>query len=294
MDHWGRIANHIAETTGAAFTIRARTSVSGGCINRTFVIADNARRFFVKCNDAGRVSMFAAEARGLQELAAADAIRVPRPICWGEGADESYLVLEFIDFDRPRRDSAATLGLQLAALHAHTADRFGWIVDNTIGATPQINTPTDNWLEFWHWRRLAYQLQLAARHGYGGSLQRKGEQLLAALPQFFSDYQPRPSLLHGDLWTGNCGYDTSGAPVVFDPAVYYGDRETDIAMTELFGGLGTEFLSAYRSAAPLDVGYRTRKTLYNLYHILNHLNLFGDGYRTQAERMMDTLLTEVR
>jgi fructosamine-3-kinase len=167
-------------------------------------------------------------------------------------------------------------------------------MDNTIGSTPQKNTPRQDWVAFWREQRLGYQLQLAARQGHGGALQRQGEQLLEYLPDFFTDHRPQASLLHGDLWSGNYSIDSQGQPVIFDPAVYFGDREADLAMTELFGGFGAEFYAAYNSSWPLEPGYAVRKTLYNLYHILNHLNLFGGGYLSQAQRMIQHLLAEVR
>ena len=147
-------------------------------------------------------------------------------------------------------------------------------------------------MRFLRERRLGFQLDLAAANGYRGRLQARGEQLLERLGQFFSHYRPKPSLLHGDLWGGNHAADAKNQPVIFDPAVYYGDRESDLAMTELFGGFSAEFHAAYRDAYPLDPGYAVRKTLYNLYHVLNHLNLFGAGYKSQAETMVDRLLSE--
>jgi len=137
-------------------------------------------------------------------------------------------------------------------------------------------------------------LNLAARNGYGGSLQRLGENLMDALPAFFTGYSPLPSLLHGDLWSGNHAYLQDGTPTIFDPAIYYGDRECDLAMTELFGGYPADFYAAYRAAYPLHAGSTVRKELYNLYHILNHANLFGGGYASQAERMMQRLLATIR
>ncbi|OOY41228.1 hypothetical protein BOV91_12580, partial [Solemya velum gill symbiont] len=166
-------------------------------------------------------------------------------------------------------------------MHRKTADAFGWNLDNTIGSTPQLNDWNKSWINFWREQRLGYQLQLA---GHQGSLQRQGEKLLESF-HLLIDHAPQPSLLHGDLWGGNIGYDDSGNPVIFDPALYFGDREADIAMTELFGGFGREFYAAYNAAWPLDAGYPIRKKLYNLYHILNHLNLFGSGYLGQAEGM---------
>jgi fructosamine-3-kinase len=143
-------------------------------------------------------------------------------------------------------------------------------------------------------QRLGFQLRLAAQNSLGTKLQRLGELLLANLEGFFPGYRPPASLLHGDLWGGNAAFAISGEPVVFDPAVYYGDREADLAMTELFGGFDSRFYAAYREAWPLDPGYGTRKTLYNLYHILNHANLFGGGYVSQTENMLQRLLAELK
>jgi len=237
--------------------------------------------------------MFEAEAAGLHELAAANAIRVPTPICSGTADGQSWLVTAYIEFGRGGRDSARQFGRQLADLHRQTSVQFGWFRDNTIGSTPQHNGYMGNWVDFYRQRRLRFQFELAARNGFAGSLQRKGERLMANLNTFFSSYAPQPSLLHGDLWGGNRAFDTAGEPVIFDPAVYYGDREADIAMTELFGGFGAEFYASYNEAWPLDDGYAVRKTLYNLYHILNHANIFGGAYAAQAESMIDQLLTEI-
>jgi len=271
-------------------------SVSGGSINTAFCLngmsAGNAVRYFAKCNRAELLDMFVAEAAGLRELVRAGAIRVPLPVCHEASDGQAWLVTEYIDFGRSGAHSAACMGKQLAALHRCDAGRFGWYRDNTIGLTPQINTQGDSWINFFRDQRLGFQLDLAAQHGFSASLQEKGERLQADLSIFFSSYRPQPSLLHGDLWGGNRGFDRAGNPVLFDPAVYYGDREADIAMTELFGGFDAGFYAAYCDAWPLDDGYRVRKILYNLYHILNHANLFGGGYARQAESMMDHLLAE--
>jgi fructosamine-3-kinase len=186
-----------------------------------------------------------------------------------------------------------TFAEQLANMHRHTKDKFGWHRDNTIGSTHQPNQWRDDWLDFWREQRLGYQLKLAGRHGARHSLIDKGEQLQDNLEVFFSGYQPEASLLHGDLWSGNYSIMSNGEPVIFDPAVYYGDREADIAMTELFGGFGHDFYSAYNNAWPLHDDYKLRKTFYNLYHIINHFNLFGGGYGSQAEGMIDRLLAEI-
>ena len=238
------------------------------------------------------LDMFVAEAAGLQAMADTNTIRVPRPVCHGVADGQSYLVLEYLPFGGS--SSARALGELLAAMHQHSSGRFGFDIDNTIGATHQDNTPDDDWISFWQQRRLGFQLQLAGKNGSGSNLLNAGEKLIDSIPQFFTTYQPQPSLLHGDLWSGNYSYLVNGEPVIFDPATYYGDREADIAMTELFGGFGSGFYDAYNNAWQLDAGYEVRKTLYNLYHIINHFNLFGGGYLGQAESMTSRLLAELK
>lgn len=291
MNIWSDIAENISKAIQHTFSIQEKRPVGGGCINEAYRIEGDARVFFVKLNAAGSLSMFEAEMAGLQELASTGAVRVPRPLCCGRSAARSYLVMEYIEF--AASGDAEVFGRQLAQLHRVHSPKYGWHRDNTIGATPQVNTPESHWTAFWRDHRLGYQLRLAARKGYGGSLQARGARLLAALPALFDAYHPPASLLHGDLWGGNYATDYAGAPVIFDPAVYYGDREADLAMTELFGGFNPRFYDAYNESYALDVGYATRKTLYNLYHVLNHLNIFGGGYGVQAEHMMAALLAEL-
>ena len=293
MLNWSEIAEAISSATSEPFTIAEYQTVGGGCINRAYRIDGGMRRFFIKLNGANAVEMFAAEAEALLALQATATVRVPMPVCWGVAGESAYLVQEYLELGPSTESSAALLGMQLAQLHRHTAEHYGWHRANTIGSTPQINTISNDWLHFWREQRLNYQLQLAARHGFGGSLQRKGERLMNALELILAGHTPPPALLHGDLWSGNHATLQDGQPVIFDPASYYGDRETDLAMTELFGGYPRRFYAAYGEHYHLDEGYRLRKTLYNLYHILNHLNLFGGGYAAQAEHMMDTLLSEV-
>jgi fructosamine-3-kinase len=292
MPPWAEIAAQISASTSLPFVVEGISSIGGGCINQAQRIEGNGRRFFVKLNDAASLAMFEAEAAGLQEIHDSGTLRIPQPVCWGKTSSTAWLVLEYLEMGRVSTRGAEAFGAGLAAMHHCTSEKFGWKRDNTIGATPQINTYTSGWGQFWRERRLGYQLQLARVNGHMGKLQVLGEKLLANLDSFFPDADPAASLLHGDLWSGNYSFDNQGQPVLFDPAVYYGDRETDIAMTELFGGFPTAFYAAYRESYPLDPGYDVRKTLYNLYHILNHLNLFGGGYRHQAEQMMSWLLAE--
>jgi protein-ribulosamine 3-kinase len=293
---WPSISNSIERATGRPFDLQHIGPVGGGCINRGHHIRGGSREYFVKLNDAARVAMFEAEADGLAEIAATKTVRVPMPLCFGSNGDYAWIVMEWLPLsaDGLSRESAARLGEQLAAMHAVHADRFGWTRDNTIGSTPQSNHQEKSWIDFWREHRLRPQLTLAATKGYRARLQIVGERLLEQLPALFTDHRPRPALLHGDLWGGNAAATVDGAPVIFDPAPYYGDREVDVAMTELFGGFPSSFYSAYRTAAPLPVGYAVRRELYNLYHVLNHLNLFGGAYLGQSEAMIDALLAEMR
>lgn len=243
--------------------------------------------------------MFAAEAAGLEALESAKAVRIPQVLGKGTTKDNAWLALEWIQSGSTAnarstsRGADRLLGEQLARQHRATPTSFGWHRNNTIGSTPQQNDWSPSWVNFLREKRLRYQLNLAADNGYGSQLQRRGETLLSSIDLFFSTYRPKPSLLHGDLWGGNRLTDDQGNPVIFDPAVYYGDREADVAMTRLFGGFSGDFYAAYEAAWPLDAGAKVRTDLYNLYHVLNHLNLFGEGYRSQALSMIDNLLAHI-
>lgn len=290
---WTAIERAIGEATGASFSATAASPVPGGSINEAVRLDGSSGSYFVKLNQPAMADMFAAEAAGLADIRATGAIRTPRPVCRGEGDGRSWLVLEFIEPGDPHDQSSQRLGEQLAALHRHTADRFGWHRDNYIGSTPQPNGASDDWAAFFGERRLQFQLDLARDNGAPAALVDAGSELVAALPAFFGNYRPVPSLLHGDLWGGNWACDTGGSPVIFDPAVYFGDRETDLAMTELFGGFNAAFYRAYNASWPLDAGYAVRRDLYNLYHVLNHFNLFGGGYGRQAQGLIKNLLSEL-
>ncbi|BAY20944.1 hypothetical protein NIES2100_06880 [Calothrix sp. NIES-2100] len=286
---WTEIDAHISRVTGEKFQSQHKRSVSGGCINQGYAVSDDERTYFVKLNQASQVAMFEAEALGLEEMLNTASIRVPQPLCWGTSGHSGYIVLEWLEIGGASTShSWQEMGRKLAAMHKATSSQgFGWKINNTIGSTPQINTWTTDWAEFYAKHRLGYQFQLARRKG--GSFP-KQEKLLAAIPELLANHQVEPSLVHGDLWGGNAGCTVSGEPVIFDPATYFGDREVDIAMTELFGGFPAAFYQGYNEVFPLDAGYEQRKTLYNLYHIINHFNLFGGGYGSQANRMIDQIL----
>lgn len=289
---WPAIADSIAAALGRSFDYTEQRPMGGGCINSSYLIASGGEHYFVKLNRQELLDMFDAEAAGLEELLDSGQVRAPKPICTGVAAGNAFFVMEYIGMGGS--GSMADLGQRLARMHQKRYPYFGWHRDNTIGSTHQPNDRHDDWFAFWRQQRLGFQLTLAAEQGYSGGLQRKGEQLMARMDGLFDGYVPHPSLLHGDLWGGNYGFDRNNQPVIFDPAVYYGDREADLAMTELFGGFGGQFYAAYGDVYPLDAGYSVRKVFYNLYHVLNHLNLFGGGYGGQAERMMDQLLAELR
>lgn len=289
---WESVVTGIRAETGNPLEQWKTRSLGGGCINAAHSLTDSATgtAHFVKVNDAALVDMFAAEAEALAEILATKTIRVPAPVCSGTACGQAFLVLEFIEMSGPRTaETESAMGRRLAALHRVTSPdgRFGWRRDNTIGSTPQHNSWSKDWPSFFAEHRLGFQLDLAARNGRSFS---RAEALLDSVPSFFESYSPTPSLLHGDLWGGNAAVDSEGNPVIFDPATYYGDRETDLAFTEMFGGFGPLFYESYRESFPVDPGYGRRAELYNLYHVLNHFNLFGGAYASQAERIMARLL----
>lgn len=284
----------VADAVGDIDPVSIRP-VGGGSINRSYEInAVGGAAYFLKTNHASTVEMFEAEQAGLRELAGANAIRVPAVVTVAVAGDNAFLLMERLQLCAATGAAGARLGTLLAGQHRHIASEYGWSRDNTIGSTKQWNGPLADWIEFYRERRLRYQLNLAADNGFdsagGRSIRERGDELLRRLPDFFTAYRPEPSLLHGDLWGGNWGAVAADEPVIFDPAVYYGDREADIAMTRLFGGFGREFYDAYDAAWPLDAGFDRRCDLYNLYHVLNHLNLFGGGYLRQVSDMLDRLL----
>ena len=249
---------------------------SGGCIHRCYRVRIDGKARFLKLNAAQFADAFAAEADGLEALRAAG-IAAPAPQAHGVAGDQAFLLLEFLEL-RSGGDFAA-LGRMLANAHRRRGTRFGWQRDNYIGTTPQPNGWRDDWAQFWLEQRMRPQLSLAEKNGFP-----------LAVPEMalLENHNPEPALLHGDLWSGNAGF-TSAGPVLFDPAVYYGDREADLAMTELFGGFPREFYESYNSVWPVEAGYERRKHLYNLYHLLNHLNLFGAGYLGQVSSTLRLL-----
>lgn len=293
MSPWDAIEAEVRRVAGNSFSIQAYTPVGGGSINDTYRVDGAGARYFVKLNRADLAPMFAAEAAALRELDMAHALRIPAPLCSGIAAGRAYLVMEYIELQPLDGEAMAALGEGLAELHGITRVRHGWDRDNHIGSTPQRNTGTADWVEFWRENRLGYQLERAAAEDapLARELSKTGDMLLTRLDQLLAGHTPEASLLHGDLWGGNAAMDDQGRPVLFDPALYYGDRETDLAMSELFGGFSPLFFEAYSGAWPLQEGYREhRRDLYQLYHLLNHYNLFGGHYGEESLRCIHRLL----
>lgn len=289
----GQVAGAIGAATGRRLADEPERLAAGGGGGECLRWRCDTGHLFVKLVPARRLEMLEAEAEGLEALRGARAVRVPTVLGAGLAGDRAFLALEWIDLHAGSARSGSALGQQLARLHRCVAPRHGWHRDNTIGATPQHNAWSDDWTRFFADRRLGAQLDLAERGGHGGRWLERGRLLCERLGALLTGHRPVASLLHGDLWGGNWAADEEGEPVVFDPAVYHGDRETDLAMTRLFGGFGRAFYEAYESEWSLEPGAAHRIDLYNLYHVINHVNLFGGAYRRQAETTIERLLSEV-
>ena len=266
--------------------------VGGGCIHGAWRLEGRGGPVFLKTCPAASGWLLESEADGLAGLSEAGSLRVPEVL--GLGIDDSggWLALEWLELRAPSRDSERALGEGLAHQHGVAGPHFGWRRDNAIGATPQPNGPLDDWSRFFAERRIGFQLEYGRRRGLPSRLLSRGERLVEAVPELLAGRRPVPALLHGDLWGGNRAADSAGRPVVFDPAVHYGDPECDLAMTRLFGAFDRAFYEAYDAVLPPAPGRALRLRLYQLYHVLNHANLFGGGYTGQAERIIDGVLAE--
>ncbi|KAJ2449041.1 hypothetical protein EV183_005107 [Coemansia sp. RSA 2336] len=273
--------------------ILAMKPAGGGCISEAFVAETaDAGKFFVKSHMSTPTmsrdeckAMLQAEMDGLEALRQTNAIRVPKPLHVGELANGAFLIIEYIAI-RPLRDQRR-FGRQLAEMHLFAgSDQFGFAKDNWIGSTPQVNGWHSSWVELLH-RRLKYQFDLAQ---FTGDMNRMAKELLERLPEFFAGLDIKPSLVHGDLWSGNCGSDESGSPVIFDPAVYWGHHESELGIMRMFGGFTSEFYDAYHELIPKAPGFKRRIQIYELYHAVNHYNLFGSGYLGQCQSLLSRIL----
>lgn len=282
----------ITDTFGSSRRITGRSRLGGGCINAaTRVVLDDGTELLVKQNDRRFEGLFHGEARGLLSLRSDDGPRVPVPLACGIDESTQFIVMEYVAQGRKGRGFYGDFGARLAALHASNRSvHFGFESNNHIGSTVQNNPLTESWIEFFRLHRLGFQIDLAESRGVAPtSLVRGVRKLMERLPEYLVEPEAA-SILHGDLWGGNHMADSDGTPVIFDPAVYYGHREADLAMTELFGRFDASFYEAYQEAFPLQRGYEERKELYNLYHVLNHLNIFGGGYVASAQGIVSRYL----
>jgi len=290
------IQSILSERIGEKIKVKEISSVGGGCINETARVETNQGIFFAKWNDAKLFpGMLETEAKGLQLLKVADEIKIPEVIAQKIMGSRQFLILEFIDAsptapllkERGLRGEVfwSDFGKSLAKLHKHTSEKFGADHDNYIGSLPQSNRQHEKWSEFFILERLEPQIKLAHdSQKISNSVSRRFGNLFSQLEKIFP--QEKPSLLHGDLWSGNFMTGNKGEPVLIDPAVYYGHREMDIAMTKLFGGFSSEFYESYNETLPLENDRETRTDICNLYPLMVHVNLFGGSYATQVESIL--------
>jgi protein-ribulosamine 3-kinase len=281
----GDINPFLEPVFGPDVSVQFATPTGGGCINETSVLTlSNGERVFLKKNPHPPKDFFSAEAKGLQRLAqSVNGPRIPKPLVW----QDSFLILEYIEESAPGLDFSVCFAHSLAELHRTTQQNFGLDHDNFIGTTVQINTPAVNGLDFFRDHRLRTQQELARQSGkLPPSTDKNLDKLCDRLEDYLDISGEKPALLHGDLWSGNYFPDARQVPCIFDPAIYFGLREADLAMTELFGRLPQIFYEAYHAVFPLNPGYEERKDLYNLYHLLNHLNLFGSSYLASVEQVI--------
>jgi fructosamine-3-kinase len=270
--------------------IENTTKVYGGSINRSFKVQSGQQNYFVKLNSRSLYpQMFELEAEGLELLSSSKAIKIPRYLTHGVEGDTAFLVLEFIESSSESANFWEDYGRQLATLHQQSAENFGLSKDNYIGSLKQINTPKSNWTDFFIENRLQEQLKMAVDSKLvDGALLKKFDQLFKQMPNYFPE--EKPSLLHGVLWAGNFMVGAKGEPVIMDPAVYYGHREMDIAMSHLFGGFHARFYKAYNEAFPLETKWEERIELCNLYPLLVHVNLFGGDYLSRVKNSLNRLI----
>ncbi len=263
-------------------------SVSGGCISDSkIILTKSGNKYFLKTNIHNPADMFPKEANGLGELSKAKVIRVPKVIYY----DSEFSLLEAIEQSNKRKDFSEDFGRRFAQLHKYTSKEYGFYEDNYIGSTPQINIALPNekndWVKFYFSKRLEFQFRLAEKNGFATDEFRKSfSKLENKIESIIKPVKEISSLLHGDLWGGNYIVDDTSNVCLIDPAVYYGNREADLAMTKLFGGFDYKFYASYNKEYPLDDGYEYRENIYKLYHIINHLNLFGSSYYSQALSLM--------
>ncbi len=272
-----------------AGTLKGVLPVSGGSINDAFRVETNRGMFFLKMNSASRYpGMFDAEARGLG-LLSVSGFAVPEPIATGLVGEHQFILMQWMEKGGPGSDLWSLFGTALARMHRETAQDFGLDHDNYIGSLPQSNTEHTTWADLYREARLIPQMELAERSGRLSSRLKRGfDALFNQLDGLFP--VEKPALLHGDLWSGNMMVGPAGTPCIFDPAVYYGHREMDLAMMALFGGFGHDWVESYNEVYPLEPGWKQRIPIGQLYPLMVHVNLFGGGYARSVENVLQNYL----
>ncbi|MGI2880386.1 fructosamine kinase family protein [Vibrio furnissii] len=286
---WQAIAQQLSDTLMFQFDITEKDKINGGDLHECYMISDGRERYFVKLNQREHLPQYELEAENLRVLRESSTVSVPELVLVGTSKSHAFIILNYLP-TKPLDDATNSFkfGVQLAQLHQWGDQKeYGFDVDNFIGNIVQPNQWAKKWSLFFAEQRVGWQLQL---------LKEKGIELVninefvELVKQRLANHSPRPSLLHGDLWHGNVANSAFG-PICYDPACYWGDRECDIAMTELFGGFQPDFYQGYESVLPLDFDYGERKDIYNLYHILNHYNHFGGHYLAEADKLVKKIIT---
>jgi len=272
-----RIITQLGNALNTTITVNGESSIVGGCINNAIKINTNKGDFFVKWNTNSKANMFQSEYNGLKVLKDTNTIRIPNVLCF----DDDFLILEFISPSNPNNAFWEVFGQKLALMHKQTHSKFGLDFDNYIGSLYQDNTQNKNWTEFFIQNRLQAQLSIG---NLSGTLLSDFDKLFQKLPNLFPN--EKPALLHGDLWIGNFLAKNGDTPMLIDPAIYYGNREMDIAMSKLFGGFNSDFYFAYNESRPLENGWEERIQICNLYPLLVHVNLFGGAYINQVKNIL--------
>ena len=267
-------------------SIKNFSPVGGGCINNSGLLQTSRGDFFLKWNDAKKYhGMFQAEAKGLKLLGNTNTIRIPVVTTVGEKGEQQFILMEHIKNQPRSKNYWEVLGKELASLHQSSDSSFGLDHDNYMGSLPQLNAQKNSWIEFFIVQRLEVQLKIATdSRAIENSLAKKFNALYKKLPSIL--HEEKPSLVHGDLWNGNLITDEKGNPCLIDPAAYYGHREIDLAMTQLFGGFNDAFYQSYQNAHPTLPGLQERLDIYNLYPLLVHVNLFGQSYLSQVNTIL--------
>ncbi len=280
-----KLINRLEEIIKEKIVVKSNLSKGSASLDGK-IETESGKFYFLKSGEPGRV--FFCEENGIKEIAAANVIKTPTIVA----TEEDFILMEFISREEPDSLFFNRLGRSLAKLHKKRSKSFGFYEDNFIGGTPQMNIAkggmAKNWTEFYFEKRILFQFKLAESKGLAAKKLRDNiSRLESVIGPILDSVKESPSLLHGDLWSGNYLCNNSIVPVLIDPAVYYGHREADLAMTRLFGGFPPEFYQAYNEEFPLEQGWQERENIYRLYHVLNHLNLFGTGYLYEAETLIN-------